>query len=319
MKLIILGLILAIIIVICLIRDIERFEIRKYNIWMWWSEKNKHPSGGLGNILSVFFNSMIFNYHYKNNPNYENNIDSNFEHKNHFINLFKSFKNTKFTHKQLELFPKNINYDTIWNIHKNKTKHYWDNIKNEVNKSLKEFTKEIKVTELEQYPILHFRCSDVPFVLHNDYHFSKYKFYKWCNDTLKHKYNKWYIMWDNSHLSNNEYKELSSIYFNDLKQYLEHELNLEIIHISKNNQYQDFKLLYNAPVVIRGGCGGSFSFFGGYFNNKFLYTDVNRNENKTLNYINSKNYYKNGILTHGEVENVGGYKNTDKVIKLLKS
>ena len=67
MKLIILGLILAIIIVICLIRDIERFEIRKYNIWMWWTIKKKYPSGGLGNILSVFFNSMIFNYHIKNN------------------------------------------------------------------------------------------------------------------------------------------------------------------------------------------------------------------------------------------------------------
>ena len=317
----ILILLICLLYLISLIKYNEGFNIIKYNIWMWWTNTKKYPSGGVGNILSVFFNSMIFNYHIKNNPNYENNIDSSFEYRNHFINLFNSLKNTKFTRKQLELFPKQINYDSIWNIHKHKTKPYWDSIKREVTKSLKGFTTEIKVTELEKYPILHFRCSDVPFVQHNNYHFSKYNFYKWCNDKLKHKYKKWYIMWDNSHLSNNNYKQLSSIYFNDLKQYLENDLNLEIIHINKNNQYEDFKLLYNAPVVIQGGCGGSFSFFGGYFNNRFLYTDVNRNEheNENNNYIDSHDFYKNGILTHNEVKKAGGYKNTSKVIKLLKS
>lgn len=319
LSLCILILVLCLICLLSLIKYKEDFSVRKYNIWMWWTNKKKYPLGGLGNILSVFFNSMIFNYHIKNNLNYENNIDLNFEHRHHFINLLNSFKNNKFSHKQLELFPKNIQYDAIWNIHKNKTKYYWDSIKNEVNKSLKEFTKEIKVTELEQYPILHFRCSDVPYKKKN-YHFSKYKFYKWCNYKLKHKYKKWYIMWDNSHLSKDNYKQISTIYFNDLKKYLETDLKLEIIHINKNNQYQDFKLLYNAPVVIQGGCGGSFSFFGGYFNSQFLYTDVNKNKNEnTLNYINSPNFYKNGILTHGDVDSVGGYKNTSKVIKLLRS
>jgi hypothetical protein len=250
---------------------------------------------------------MIFNYHIKKNLNFENEIDNNFEYRRHFMNLFNSFKNQKFTQKQLNLFPKDIAYDAIWNINKHNTKIYWDNIKVQVNASLKTFTKNIEIQELENYPILHFRCSDVPFVKHNDYHFSKYKFYKWCDNKLKNKYKKWYIMWDNSHLSNNDYKEWSSIYFNDLKHYLENDLHLEIIHIKKNNQYEDFKLLYNAPVVIQGGCGGSFSFFGGYFNNRFLYTNENEND-----------YYINSILKHKEVDNAGGYQNTVEIIKLLR-
>ena len=56
-----------------------------------------------------------------------------------------------------------------------------------------------------------------------------------------------------------------------------------------------------------------------------MYTDVNRNENENENennnnnYVNSHDFYKNGILTHNEVKKAGGYKNTSKVIKLLKS
>jgi hypothetical protein len=185
MKLIIILVLVIIIIIIFKKNYNEPFTNKKYKIWMWYSDTNKNPSGGLGNILSVFFNSMIFNYHIKKNLNFENEIDNNFEYRRHFMNLFNSFKNQKFTQKQLNLFPKDIAYDAIWNINKHNTKIYWDNIKVQVNASLKTFTKNIEIQELENYPILHFRCSDVPFVKHNYYHFSKYKFYKWCDNKLK--------------------------------------------------------------------------------------------------------------------------------------
>ena len=285
--------------------QLEKFSNKPKQIWMWYSEKQKYPSGGLGNILSVFYNSMIYNY--KNNLDHNYELNKTFDNRTHYINLYNSFNECTFTMDQLNLFPNRVKYDDIWNIKKHSTQKYWYNIKLEVNNSLKAFTKDIKENKLHDYPILHFRCSDVPFVKHKDYCFVKYIFYKLCHDKLKHKYDKWYIMWDNSHLSNTNNTKLSTLYFKDLKNYLEKELHLEIIHIKKNNQYEDFKLLYNNPVVIQGGCGGSFSFFGGYFNGLFLHPNSKQYSDMEL------------IVTHDKIDEVGGYANITNTIKLLRS
>ena len=98
------------------------------------------------------------------------------------------------------------------------------------------------------------------------------------------------------------------------------ELKLEIEILPSQDIYNDMKLLYYAPVVIQGGCGGSFGFFGGFFNGDYYFTNVNLNENHDKNNVlsikgNNIFYYKDGMLYHKEL---ASYENTSEVIKLLR-
>lgn len=296
----------------------ENFE----NVWLFYNTKSKKPSGGLGNILSNFFTNRTKNIVYEKNDIYELNEDQK-----KFIILQNNFKINN-NQKELLKYVEHTRGDTNWNFFKYKTLEFWKIIKHNINISLNHFFDNIDTIEIENIPILHFRCSDVPFRKHSDYHFSKYKYYKWCNNKLKSKYKKWYIMFNNNHLSNDKYKKLSTIYFNDLKKYLVETLKLEIEVLKPNDQYQDLKLLYNSDVVIQGGCGGSFSFFGGFFNKQYFLTDVNKNENinkykfeykNDLDKIDNIFYFPNGLVKHSEIENVGDYENTNSVIKLLRN
>lgn len=298
--------------------NIENFD----NIWLYYNKETKKPGGGLGNIFSVFFTSKTKNIVNDSKEVYELN-----KSEKNFIQLEKYFDINNAQKEKLKLV-KYFNGESQWNFFKLNTLNFWKILKPNINISLNKFFEDIKIPKIENIPILHFRCSDVPFVLHNDYHFSKYKYYKWCNDKLKNKHKKWYIMYNNNHLSNEKYKKLSTIYFDDLKKYLIDELKIEIELLPNLNMYQDMKLLYNSTIVIQGGCGGSFSFFGGFFNGDYYCTNVNLNENSDLNLnstINELNkleniyYYDNGILYHKEVNKVNGYDNTSDVIKLLRN
>jgi hypothetical protein len=292
------------------------------NIWLYYNDKSKKPSGGLGNILSAFFTNKTKNILNENKEVYELN-----ESEKNFIKLEKYFKiddTKKEEIKSLKFF----NGPFQWNFFKCKTLTFWNILNPNINISLNKFFEDIEIPIIENIPILHFRCSDVPFELHGDYHFSKYKYYKWCHNKLKSKYKKWYIMFNNNHLSNEKYKKLSTIYFNDLKKYLVEILKLEIEILKPNNQYQDLKLLYNSDVVIQGGCGGSFCFFAGFFNKQYFFTDVNKNEDlykykceykNDLDKIDNIFYFPNGLIKHSEIKTVGGYENTNSVIKLLRN
>ena len=315
MKLIIILLLLLLLLLLFIInnkRDIELFE----NIWMWYCKDKGTPNGGLGNILSVFFSkksqNIVLN---KKNTNIIHNSIENSK----FIKLDNNY--TLSNDQVIKL--KNVYLeggDYFWNIFSVDSLAALKIIKPNVKNSLNYFVEDIKTPVIEKIPIIHYRCSDVPFVKHGCYHFSKYKFYDWCHTKLNKKYKKWYIMFNSNHLSKPEYNELSTIYFNDLLKYLKTELKLNIELLKPNDTYTDFKLLYNAPVVIQGGCGGSFSFFSGFFNGLYLFSDINKPEsNLTKEYNLDIEYYKNGILSHNEVDNVGGYSNTQNVINLLRA
>jgi hypothetical protein len=118
-------------------------------------------------------------------------------------------------------------------------------------------------------PIIHFRCSDIPFVRHPQYFLQKLSFF---DDALT-KFNlddkNIIILHNSSHLSNPDNQEMCSFYVNNIKQYLEDlEYNIEI---TTDNLIQDFANMFYAPFVI--STGGSFSFMSGFFGyGKFIST-----------------------------------------------
>lgn len=297
----------------------EKFD----NIWLFYH--NGKPRGGIGNIISVFYFKKIVNFVYKkNNTNF---ISNKFEYYNNYKLLNKSFNLSDKKIKEIEPYISKNSFDdgtSFWNIcnYKKGLVPIHNLIYNEIKVSLNLFLNNVKTPEIEKIPILHFRCSDVPFKKHISYNFSKYKFYKLCNDKLKKKYNKWYIMHYSKHLADNKKRNYAEIYRKDLIKYLEDELELKIEVLTPNKEIEDLKLLHSAPAVISGGCGGSFSFFGGYFNNEFFFTDNNyksNNDNEVVNLsLKHQNYYPGFRLSHSTVEKNGGYENTKEIFKLLR-
>lgn len=287
------------------------------NVWMWFNGK---PNGGIGNILSYFFYMKINNV--INNKQNTNSIDKEYKYYINYNNLDKSLVLSDNKIIELKKYFSKIrcNPDSFWNI----TNYVelvpiYNIIYHDIKKSLNLFLKNIDVPKIEKIPIIHFRCSDVPFDIHNDYNFSKYSFYKRCNEKLKHKYKKWYIMTYNNHNSNNKKKKLSKEYFDDLIKYLRKDLNLEIEILKPNEPIKDLKLLHNSPAVIAGGCGGSFSFFGGYFSNAFFFSDNNSGNTvePKLDNLKYQFYYPGYKLSHEIVKKNGGYENTKNIFKLL--
>jgi hypothetical protein len=122
-----------------------------------------------------------------------------------------------------------------------------------------------------KYPIIHFRCADVPFVKHNQYYLQKYSFFK----TALEKYNfngdkTVIIMYYFNHISSDDNINACHKYLDNLIKYLS-DLGYNCKHQTKTN-FEDFSDLFNAPYVI--STGGSFSFMTGFFGNgQFISTE----------------------------------------------
>ena len=190
-------------------------------------------------------------------------------------------------------------------------KPYLNNILSEC---LEPFTNKV-----EHYPIIHFRCADVPFIKHGCYHLPYYSFYdwslkkmrQWCKEKNITPYSKIYIMTCHS-WNNNGHKKYCDIYLNDLQKYL---LNTHQIYskiLSCRDVIDDIKTLFQAPVVI--SATSSFVFLSAYSSSGL--------------YLRGREMYKNGeikpkipwIYPEKPLEHhyISNYKNTKVVISQLR-
>jgi hypothetical protein len=125
-----------------------------------------------------------------------------------------------------------------------------------------QFIKDLKIdtgknkTEYEGIPVIHFRCSDVPFVKNNCYKLPKKEI---GDEVLRILKDRGYteVIW----LSNSNHREKSCTkgaceqygkYYRDLLQ------GIKIIEISDGTKEEDFMLMHNSPLVI-GFIASSFS------------------------------------------------------------
>jgi hypothetical protein len=226
-----------------------------------------------------------------------------------------------------ENFSKKWDVST-WGLANIEELNFWKCMKPLVNKILDETFKKCGLEKKIDYPVIHYRCADTPFLKYMHYHFQYYSFFidalEKIFNKLNKRYDKLYLMSCTSHKSNNNNKKSCNIYANSLQDFLkENKFNTEIIC---NSPLDDFATLFYAPIVI--STGSSFSFMGGFFGNgEFITTSI---ENYSID--NSINNFVNNIVNFNKFENdtilynynlthdkVNDYHDTNSVINLLKN
>jgi hypothetical protein len=256
-------LLLLCLIIILLLLSYKYFYIKKEHF------ESENIDINIGNYLSAYFFNLGLCILQKKDFNY--NIDKN-------INFIKYLPNNiKYDDKMNEinnnLIKNGITYNYIskqedvalWFINDNKIINFWICLKDLIYEILDNALKKSNLYEDIKYPIIHFRCSDTPFVLHRQYHFAKYEFYKNAlekiNEYSSNKKKKVILLSCNTHLSNDKvsctkYSKLLSNYLNSIGYKTD---------IKCGSNIRDFATMFYSPGVI--SIGSSYSFMAGFFGN----------------------------------------------------
>ncbi len=152
--------------------------------------------------------------------------------------------------------------------------------------------------------VIHFRCSDVPFVKHGRYHLLKFNWYLNCLRLVLREMNlsKITILNCNAHLSKDTNK--CQEWTNLLGRFLKDNLNIEY-EVLCHSLKEDLLYMLNARALISSG--GSLSFSAGLLsNNLFIYPSSSL-ENETINchkhQIRQNSYCLNKVfIRHSEVD-----------------
>ncbi|NBO24552.1 MAG: hypothetical protein EBU93_04900 [Chlamydiae bacterium] len=211
-------------------------------------------------------------------------------------------------------------FANLWELTSNDRYHFWKCVRPFANNLIHTFLPSCGISnKLGAYPIIHFRCSDVPFSRHGFYHFQRYSFFIDSLNELASKcvdVSKVYIMYSFSHESRERDVIASKTYLSALKTHLEkHNYSVELV---SQDPASDFVSLFYAPAVI-STCS-SFSFVAGFFGNGIFITEGHYNEDAGGTITCSPCYapfVKKGYsLNHCRVPD---YYDTEKVIHHLMS
>ena len=181
-----------------------------------------------------------------------------------------------------------------------------------------------------KYPVIHFRCSDTPYMKSANYGFQRYQFFK---ESLKRieeetgkKYDKVILCFCNAHFAKEKESKTCDVYADSLVKYLE-ELGYEVI-VKCGNNLGDFATIYFAPAVI--STSSSFSFMAGFFSGGVFITEGHKQEKPETDKSEPDNKDQPNVymcmncgpwlshkymLNHSEVPD---YFDTEYVIKKLK-
>jgi hypothetical protein len=220
----------------------------------------------------------------------------------------------------------NLTKDNVWFVYYGewfiKTEEqmkFWICMKPLVNSILNDAFEKTGINTPVEYPIIHFRCADVPFVRHEAYNFAKYEFYKNALEKINEKtgipYNRVKILYAGGHLSNAEQDAACAVYCESLSKYLE-SIGYQV-EIYTNSDIEDFANLFYAPAVI--SICGSYSFMSAFFGKGVFITTRHSNEGDTEppSCETCKEWMLDDYkLKHKDVED---YLNTDAVIKKLQT
>jgi hypothetical protein len=199
--------------------------------------------------------------------------------------------------------------------------NFWNCMKPVVNEIMKSVFEKINYTPAVKYPVIHFRCSDVPFVRNSNYGFQKYSFFKDSLDYISEKngskYDTVYISYCNIHRSNPESVKACDVYSKSLSDYLESIGYKTIIQCGTN--VSDFGTLFYAPGVI--STSSSFSFMSGFFSDGVFVSEGHYHEKDGNQYFHKctdcDKWLKRGYnIKH---DNIPDYYDTEKVIAILKN
>ena len=272
----------------------------------YWEESD----GDIGNYLSAYFIYIASAFLQKRDFKFTY-IDKPFlKHLPLYIkfnqDIYDKLKEDDFTYIKFNLFSK----DTYWEVHNNRREKFWLIMKPLINQVIDDTLKKSGLYKKVQYPVIHFRCSDIPFIKHKQYKLQKYTFYKDSLEEIKRKsginYDTVILLTNTAHRSNNKNKKACEIYLNGIKNYIE-SIGYKVI-IQSNSKEEDFATLFYAPAVISPG--SSFSFMSGFFNNGIFISEGHMSICNNCGKWLVRGY---GI----EHKKVNNYYDTTDVIKLL--
>lgn len=278
---------------------------------------------GFGNVLCFYFTQIGISF-------YEG---KNFELDKEFVELYDKNEFTKHLPRYLELdidiqnkllsikpddFEKNLKMDIIgnWSISTNTLHSFWSSMKPLVQKIYIGIFKKINLEKNIIYPVIHYRCSDVPFIKSPHYKLQKYNFYKDAIQILKNKgiaNKKVYILYNNKYGSNNENQVSCDNYMKNFQYFLQ-SITVDS-EIRVGTEIEDFSVLFYAPAVI--STGSSFSFMSGFFGNGiFISSGHSSTNNDKSNCTNCDWLIDNYSVEHTEIDT---YNDVETVEKILRS
>lgn len=233
-------------------------------------------------------------------------------------NIRNELIKNNFTIEELVKEENEIIMVAMWTIINKRREKFWLIMKPLINQILNDTFEKNNLEKDVECPVIHFRCSDTPFVRNGYYFFQKYKFFKDSLDSIKREkginYKKVKLLSCNFHKSTDKNSKTCNVYANSLKDFLENN-GYEVI-IQCNSNIDDFATIFYAPAII-STCS-SFSFIAGFFSNGLFISeghyDCNINKKKCGD---CGKWLKNGYsISHNDIKD---YYNTDEVIRLLKS
>lgn len=274
----------------------------------------------IGNYLVVYFYLMGKSFLRGNDFNYNLKDVKFIKDLPSFVPLNKDIENQfieyNFTLDELYNEEKKIILVAMWTIINERREQFWLIMKPQINQILDEALIKNNLNTNIDYPVIHFRCSDTPFIRNGFYFFQKYKFFKDSLEEIKKmkniNYDKVILLSCNSHKSNDKNSDSCNIYANSLQDYLEN-LGYEVI-IKCESNLEDFATMFYAPAVI-STCS-SFSFIAGFFSNGIFISEGHYDcNNDKIKCDSCDNWLKNGYsIPHNEIDD---YYNTDLVIQKL--
>jgi hypothetical protein len=277
----------------------------------------------LGNFLSCYFYNMGLSFLHGKNYQCRTHVNKNmFTHYFPEIIPFEqsvqdALISAGITDDSLQndLNTMSGNCMSAWTVMSKQSETFWTIMKPTVNRVLKDAFEKSNYKKTVDVPVIHYRCSDMPFRKGGYYHFQKYSFFKDALDMIQRKtgqtYNKVYICYCNSHNSPIDYQESCDKYIISLTKYLEN-LGYEVIAKCESIN-EDFATMFYAPGLI--STSSSFSFMSGFFSDGvFISSTYDEHLNRECD--DCSDWYQKGYtLKHAEVDD---YHDTDKVISMLK-
>ena len=276
----------------------------------------------MGNYLCCFFYNMglvfLNGNNYKTDVPITDDLFTNYFPKKILFDksVQDAFISAGITKESLGEELRKIGYcDSAWQVTTKERETFWTIIKPTVNRVLKDALEKSNLNKPIDYPVIYFRCSDMPFVKSPYYHFQKYEFYKEALGTIKQqtgqKYEKVYICYCNTHNSSSENQTSCDKYFKSLTEYLKN-LGYEVITKCQSVD-EDFAMMFYAPAVI--STTSSFSFMAGFFSDGVFISSM-YDERQDKDCDDCGDWYQKGYtLKHADVAD---YHDTDTVISMLK-
>ena len=268
----------------------------------------------LGNLVAMYFINMA--------KAFQEGKDYVYEHKNEndvMKNMPKKMSVSEYPNVQQELSKiAPIKSDIeLWVCTTDDIANMWRIIKPIAHEILDGVFKKMGKTPESNIPIIHFRCSDIPFIRSKHYKLSKHSFYSDCINELVSSggvnCEKIQIMYSNVHKSDNKNATSCDSYVEHIKPHIQKN-NANVVKeivVTSSTEVQDFVNLFYAPAVI--SIGSSFSFISGYLGKGVFLSSghIDGEENKCTVCKWLKRGYS---VPH---ESIPDYYNTDETVKIL--